>query len=80
MDITKEEFKEIVKEVLEEVSRTENFHMDAEKHYNQHKTMDRLLDMYEKTTNGLIRTLVAVAVFGIVALIGVVKYFSKGGS
>jgi hypothetical protein len=51
------------------------FHIEGEKHYNSHKRLDALLDVYDKTTSTVLKALIGLFVVGamIIAGIGAMK-------
>lgn len=53
----------------------EAFHIEDEEHYNKHKRLDKLLEVYESATNAFTKAFVALVIVGALVLagIGIVK-------
>jgi hypothetical protein len=48
-----------------------SFHISEEKHYNDHKRLDKLLDIYDNATNVFIKTFIGFMIVGAIILAGV---------
>ena len=53
----------------------EAFHIEEELHYNSHKRLDKLLEVYDSATNAFTKAFIAVMIIGALVLagIGIVK-------
>jgi len=49
----------------------EAFHIEDEKHYNDHQRLDRLLDSYETATNIIWKTILGLIIVGMVIIAGI---------
>jgi hypothetical protein len=66
--MTDEEIKKLAKEI---VNQRGGFHVEAEDHYKQHQRLDRMLDLYDSASNIIIKTLLGLAVGGLIFLAAV---------
>jgi len=48
----------------------ESFHIEDEEHYNSHKRLDKLLDIYDRANSALVKTLIALVILGILFFAG----------
>jgi hypothetical protein len=51
-----------------------SFHLAEEKHYNDHKRLDRILDMYDNASNVIVKTFIAMIFVGALALAAMGKF------
>lgn len=66
--LTKEDIMQIADAVTERAKNA--FHIDEEKHYNQHTKLDAMLDAYTSATNIFWKTFIALVIVGAIILAG----------
>jgi hypothetical protein len=49
----------------------EAFHIEDEDHYNSHKRLDKLLEVYDSATNAFTKAFIAVVIVGALVLAGI---------
>jgi len=63
--VTDEEIKKLAEEI---VAKKGGFWVEPEEHYQSHKRLDRLLDIFDTVQSGLIKGFIAAFVLGILAI------------
>ena len=53
-----------------------SFHISEEKHYNDHKRLDKMLDIYDNASNVFIKTFIGLIILGAIIMAGMAV--SKG--
>lgn len=66
--LTKDDILQIADAVTERAKNA--FHIDEEKHYNQHTKLDAMLDAYTSATNIFWKTFLALVIVGSIVLAG----------
>jgi hypothetical protein len=64
-----EDVERIAEAVAEKAKAS--FHISEEKHYNDHKRLDKLLDVYDNATNIFIKTFIGFVIVGAILLAGI---------
>lgn len=72
--MTDEEIKKLAAEI---VSQKGGFHVDPEDHYLQHQRLDRLLDIFDTTSNVLWKGFVGAVVLGMIVFAAIGLGISK---
>lgn len=66
--MTDEEIKKLAGEIVRQKG---GFYVDPEDHYKQHQRLDRMLDMYDSASNIFLKTMLGLAVGGLIFLAAV---------
>lgn len=66
--LTQDDITQIADAVTERAKTA--FHIDEEKHYNQHAKLDAMLDAYTSATNIFWKTFLALVIVGSIILAG----------
>lgn len=49
----------------------EAFHIEEEAHYNSHKRLDKLLEVYDSASNAFTKAFIALVIIGAIVLSGI---------
>lgn len=67
--LTEDEVERIAAAVARKTK--EAFHIEEEKHYNSHKRLDKLLEVYDSATNAFVKAFLALVIVGALVLAGI---------
>jgi len=63
--MTNDEIKKLAAEIVEQRGI---FSVDPKRHFKQHERMDRLLDLYDATSNMVLKAIIGAVFIGLFAL------------